>query len=118
MPDEPSLAHWGQCTSLYAAPVWGRLNGSLLVCLRKDVAYVSQCVPGLGAGVTLLGEKAHFMCVFYASRVSCASRGRFLNCMQPAFGVVSQRLLGCVCEDVALTKKRWNILCLSIYKIL
>ncbi|MBC2721051.1 hypothetical protein [Desulfosporosinus sp.] len=81
MPDEPSVAHWRQCTSdghgwpsvpvahentvfaritlladtvfarisllagrregtLYTTPVWGRLNGSLLSCLRKDVALV------------------------------------------------------------------------------
>jgi hypothetical protein len=28
----------------------GRLNGSLLFCLPKDVALVSHCVPGLGRG--------------------------------------------------------------------
>jgi len=27
--------------------VWGRLHGSLLTCLRKDVALVWHCVPGL-----------------------------------------------------------------------
>jgi len=39
----------------------GRLNGSLLGCLRKDVALVSHCVPGLGPGYGG-GETAHFMC--------------------------------------------------------
>jgi hypothetical protein len=47
--------------------IWGRLHGSLLVCLRKDVALVSHCVPGLGRGTEGLGDKpfwetAHFMC--------------------------------------------------------
>ncbi len=40
----------------------GRLNGSLLFYLRKDVALVSHCALGLGRGD--VWEKAHFMCAF------------------------------------------------------
>ncbi|MDO0821890.1 hypothetical protein [Desulfosporosinus nitroreducens] len=43
-----------------------------LSCLRKDVADVSHCVPGLGTGETLVWKKAHFMCAFYASLGSCS----------------------------------------------
>jgi len=78
VPDEPSVAHWRQCTSAgHGWPsvpvamdgekgpctlprVWGRLNGSLLFCLRKDVADVSHC-PGARGGETLHGRR-HISC--------------------------------------------------------
>ena len=62
VPKAPSLAHWRQCTSLYTAPVWGHLNGSLLSCLRKDLALCDTASRDLGRGGTLLGGTAHFMC--------------------------------------------------------
>ncbi|WP_407306773.1 hypothetical protein [Desulfosporosinus sp. SB140] len=44
----------------------GRLNGSLLSCLRKDVALVSHCVSALRSGDDEDDEEcwvtAHFMC--------------------------------------------------------
>ncbi|WP_176716168.1 hypothetical protein [Desulfosporosinus sp. BG] len=40
----------------------GRLNGSLLVCLRKDVALVSHCVLGLGRGERKSGGGRHITC--------------------------------------------------------
>ncbi|WP_040412489.1 hypothetical protein [Desulfosporosinus sp. OT] len=47
---------------LVRCPVFGvgRLNGSLLICLRRDVALVSYCV--LVFGSWRAGETAHFMC--------------------------------------------------------
>ena len=57
----------------------GRLNGSLLVCLRKYLALVSHCVPSLGretngeTGEGPLGWTAHFVCtVLRASWVGSA----------------------------------------------
>ncbi|WP_459927901.1 hypothetical protein [Desulfosporosinus burensis] len=52
MPDSPSLARLAAVHIPVHCPVSGvgRLNGSLLFCLRKDVALVSHCVPGLGRG--------------------------------------------------------------------
>ncbi|MCO1602688.1 hypothetical protein [Desulfosporosinus nitroreducens] len=45
--------------------LWGRsLNGSLLFCLRKDVALVSHCVLGLGTkdeGSVALGEGTFYV---------------------------------------------------------
>ena len=40
----------------------GRLNGSLLICLRKDVALVSHCVPGLGRGDEKRSGRRHILC--------------------------------------------------------
>ncbi|MCO5385689.1 MAG: hypothetical protein NHB14_07895 [Desulfosporosinus sp.] len=52
--------------------MWGRLNGSLLFCLRKDVADVSHCVPRLGTGRRLFGRR-HISCASsYASLGSCS----------------------------------------------
>ncbi|MCB8813950.1 hypothetical protein [Desulfosporosinus shakirovi] len=63
MPDEPSVAHWRQCTSLYTAPVLGRLNGSLLSCLRNDVTLCDTASRVLGTR-DVAWETAHFMRAF------------------------------------------------------
>ena len=63
----------------------GRFNGSLLVCLRKDVALVSHCVLGLGRRTDGLGDGT-----FHVRRLGSlvrwrrdASRdGSFLRIMQ------------------------------------
>jgi len=80
---------------------WGRLNGSLLICLRKDVADVSHCVPGLGTRGDVAREKAHFMCTFYACR---GTRGGswFRSWAQLRdWGRLNGSLLFCLRKDVA-----------------
>gem|GEM_PF-6688829 len=51
-------------TSCAQPRIWGRLHGSLLYCLRKDVALMSHCVPGLGRET---GTGA-----FWRRHISCA----------------------------------------------
>ncbi|MDR3587023.1 MAG: hypothetical protein P4L59_17185, partial [Desulfosporosinus sp.] len=91
---------------LVHCPVFGvgRLNGSLLGCLRKDVA-LCRTASRAWVGERTVGRTAHFMCTVCLH----ASQGRFLAGEGTVLGCISMQLrtvpicvLGCLRKDVAL----------------
>jgi|GEM_PF-1478680 len=91
---------------LVHCPVFGvgRLNGSLLGCLRKDVA-LCHTASRAWVGERRFGRTAHFMCTVCLQVDAIVQSGTVLDCMGcPVFGVgrLNGSLLSCLRKDVAL----------------